>query len=247
MGLDQTYFESLLGPAAFGRPFHYFESTDSTNTRARELALGGAPEGALVLADAQSAGRGRFGKAWASAEGENLLFSLVLRPAPGAVISQLPLVLGLGLSQALRLPGLCLKWPNDLMVDGRKLSGLLVEGAGDALIAGMGINVNQRAFDPALNAVSLAQILGDAQDREATLAALLASIELAYRSWQASGFGPFKAAWEAKACFMGSRVRAGSLEGTVLGLAEDGGLRLRTASGEAVLRSGEVEGLREAP
>jgi BirA family biotin operon repressor/biotin-[acetyl-CoA-carboxylase] ligase len=244
---DASRFASLLRTRAFGREFHYFEFLDSTNTRLKELAAQGAAEGALALAESQSAGRGRWGRHWESPAGKNLLFSFLLKPQAGQ-LSQLSAVFGLACLKALGLGRL--KWPNDIWIDGRKVSGMLIEGSPSALIVGIGVNVNQGRdeFTPELreSATSLLLETGQAQDREALLAGLMLACEEAYGRWKAEGFEAMRGEWENSALFMGERVQAGAWEGRMLGMDEEGGLRIETAQGVEKLHTGEVFGLRPA-
>lgn len=134
---------------------HIFASVTSTNDVARELAERGAPHGTSVLADVQTRGRGRRGRGWAAAPGQSLLLSIVLRPRGKAAENVLPLRLGMAAARAIEHIApvtVGIKWPNDLMIDGRKAGGVLCEGAlegGTALfvVAGIGINVHQRDDD----------------------------------------------------------------------------------------------------
>ncbi len=168
---------------------HIYQSVASTNETARRLAKHGAPGGTLVLADQQTGGRGRLGRAWHSPGGKGLWFSLLLRPQRHEnAWGLLPMVLSEILVVTLReLYGhaFAVKWPNDVLFQNRKLCGILCESAtaGDALemiVAGIGINVNQSAdeFPQELraSAVSLREVLGEETDRTALLLALLRAI-----------------------------------------------------------------------
>src|SRR5262245_44241795 len=118
---DLSRFSQLNPSKTFGKPLGYFESTDSTNRLAKEAAAKGAPEGALFLADSQSAGKGRGANKWESEPGANLLFSLILRPSKGSKLSQLTAVMGLAVlktAQAFDAKAAKLKWPNDLWAEG---------------------------------------------------------------------------------------------------------------------------------
>jgi BirA family biotin operon repressor/biotin-[acetyl-CoA-carboxylase] ligase len=214
-----------------GRPCWYFERTDSTNERAFELACAGAPHGSVVLADAQSAGRGRLGRSWFSPPGHNLYFTMVLRPrTPPAETSLITLAAGVAVAEVL---GLRAKWPNDV-VDGRmrKVAGLLAEleleqGQVAFVLMGVGLNVNQPDFPPDLpQAASLRMLRGQALDRHALLAELLPALDR--RTEQIHHERPaLIEAWTALSASCGRRVRVGDLEGVALGLAEDGALLIR--------------------
>ena len=216
--LDPEKFHAALKTRSFGRNLHAHALIDSSNRLLKDLAGQGAEEGTLVCADEQSAGRGRWGRVWESPAGQGLLFSLPWWPPGSMRRSQLTAVLGGGLARRAGLrPEARLKWPNGF-VSGRKLSGLLLESDGAALIAGMGLNVNQEAgdFAPGLNAVSLRQCASKALERESLLAALLLEMEGLYAQWQQDGFEPIRSEWDEKACFIGEMVRAGELQGRVL-------------------------------
>jgi len=176
----------LLG--RLGRPIHYFASIDTTMRRAAELAEQGEPEGAVVVAEEQTAGRGRLGRSWASPAGSGLYLSLVLRPRIAAADAPaLTLALGLAVGRAVhRLAGIAcdLRWPNDVLIGERKCAGILSEMAAEGaqvryVIAGIGVNVNQAEFPPhlAATATSLRQQTGAEYSREALLAEILAEVD----------------------------------------------------------------------
>lgn len=143
-------------PAIFGRPSRSLESVDSTNLEALRWAEEGAPEGALVVAGQQTRGRGRWGRSWLSEPGSALMFSVILRPAlPLGKAGLLTTAAGIACAEAIEdLTGLGarLKWPNDVLVEGRKLAGILVEskvsgGRFDVCVVGMGVNLHWRERD----------------------------------------------------------------------------------------------------
>lgn len=201
---------------------HRFDEVDSTQRVARALAEEGAPHGTVALAERQTAGRGRLGRTWQSAAGENLTFSVVLRPT-GPVRDAPLLTLGAaaGLAEALELR---VKWPNDVVTpDGRKVAGLLAEMETDGaairyVVLGVGLNVNQAAFPPELpNATSLALLRGP-QDREAVLETAVAAL----LAWcQHPGRLDL---WRQRAHTLGKRVRIGEIEGVATHLRGDGAL-----------------------
>lgn len=203
-----------------GRPVVYLERTDSTNRVARELAR---EDGAgLVIADHQSAGRGRLGRAWSAEAGQNLLFSAILRPdLPAMHAPRAVMIWAAAMADAL---GVWVKWPNDL-VDGQdlKLGGLLaeLETEGDRVrhvILGVGINVNQLDFPELPQATSLARIRGEAQDRVAVLRSVAAALYGADLSEDGL------ALWRARSRTLGRRVRVGEIEGLATGIRADGAL-----------------------
>jgi BirA family biotin operon repressor/biotin-[acetyl-CoA-carboxylase] ligase len=227
---------------------HWFEEADSTQRVARDLARDGAPEGTFVIAERQTAGRGRLGRQWHSPPGLNLYCSIVLRPplAPSAVPC-LTLVIGASAAAAIAeetgaRPAI--KWPNDVLLDGRKVVGILVETESEMdrvhhVIAGIGVNLNAplRSFPRAMRAraTSLLAATGRRVDRAAFTARLLAALEARYGRFLSVGFSSVRAEWESFSCLTGRDVRVagveGEVSGRVLGLDEDGALRLRTSDG----------------
>ena len=134
------------------------ENVSSTNDDLRALALKGTPEGLVLVCEEQAAGRGRRGAAWFSPKGESLAFSVLLRPiAPKSMWCRLSLAAGLAVAEALEkvIPLVEIKWPNDVLVSGRKIAGILVEAGADFVIVGIGINVNSEHFPEGLGATSL--------------------------------------------------------------------------------------------
>lgn len=148
------------------------ETVSSTNDELRALAEKGISEGLILIADEQTAGRGRRGAEWLSPKGENLAFSVLLRPTEAkALWHRLSLAVGLAVAEALEVfvPAAEIKWPNDVRVSGKKISGILVEAGQDFVIIGIGINVNSTGFPKELSATSLREELGDEVDRAEVL------------------------------------------------------------------------------
>ncbi|TCD48142.1 biotin--[acetyl-CoA-carboxylase] ligase [Chlorobium sp. N1] len=253
--------EQHLATALFGRRLYWHPSLGSTNTEARAMAAEGAAEGAVVVADLQTAGRGRLGRSWDSPSGVNLYFSLVLRPLlPPGRIPQLTLLLAEAVRRAISGLGHGLrpsvKWPNDIFAEGRKLSGILCEMQSEAdrahfVVAGIGINVNQPSFEGELSGTATSLLLetGVPVSRPALLASVLNHFEPLYRRWHDEpDLGFVLGELEAHAFLRGRRVvvdrMRGVLEGTVTGIAPTGELIItdsdgtlhRVASGEARLR-----------
>ncbi len=244
-----------LGPAELAphltggwRDVRWFAETDSTQRVARELARDGAAEGTIVVAEAQTSGRGRLGRTWHSPAGRNLYCSIVLRPrVVPADVPQVALVLGLAVADALAtIPGLAprIKWPNDVLLDGRKVAGILTEMDAEVervhhVIAGIGVNLNatRSAFPPELRAkaTSVRLATGRPVDRAELTGRLLASVEARYGRFVGGGFARLAAEWESYSCLTGTEVRvvspAGEVAGRVLGLDPDGALRLRLPDG----------------
>jgi BirA family transcriptional regulator, biotin operon repressor / biotin---[acetyl-CoA-carboxylase] ligase len=259
--LSQQRLEREL--AGIAGPVRYVKETGSTNSDALDWAAEGAPEGALVVAEYQTAGRGRWGRSWESAPGRALLFSLLLRPGPEAV-GLLTTLAGIACAAGIRrVAGLeaGLKWPNDVILRGRKVAGILVETrvAGSAVtgaVVGVGVNVSSRAedFSPevAETATSVAVELAAAgrsepPERVALLAAILRQLDQRYRSW-----APHRLLEEASglSVILGRRVRVRSLrsdatEGVARRLTSTGALELEAGGTLVVVESGEVERLDE--
>ncbi len=207
---------------------------DSTQRAARDLALQGAPHGTVVVAERQTAGRGRLDRRWESAQGLDLAFSVVLRPG-GSVRDAALLSLGAaaGLAGAL---GQQVKWPNDVVsANGRKLAGLLAECDSDGervrfVILGVGLNVNRATFDGLPNATSLAMERGAQQDRETVLQQAVAAVV------EGSEHPARLERWRACAHTLGRHVRIGQVEGIAEDVRDDGALIV----GGVAVTTGEV-------
>jgi BirA family biotin operon repressor/biotin-[acetyl-CoA-carboxylase] ligase len=229
-----------------GFDVHRLGSVDSTNTRARELAESGATDGTLVVAVEQTDGRGRHGRRWHSPPG-NFYGSLVLRPeAKLADAASLSLVIGLAALEAVeaaagRRLDVTVKWPNDLLLRGRKLAGILLEGAADAdgrcawLVAGLGVNLASHPDATAHASASLAEAGLDEVTPDAFLAAYLAALSRHLPIWRAKGFAPFRNPWLARAAGLGRAVslRVGDVEhhGLLADLGLDGSILIESPAG----------------
>jgi len=238
-----------LAPAAvepllagrFGRPYLYRTRCTST----QELLGADLPEGAAAVCEEQTAGRGRLGRTWSAPAGTSLLCSLLLRPPPERRAPELALVAGVAAAEAIeQTAGLAvsIKWPNDLLLDGRKAGGILAEARDGAVVLGIGLNVNQTAeelpTDTRLPPASLRVALGSELDRPALLASLLARLEAHYDAWLGLGLAAALPELERRDFLRGRRVRVGGATGVAAGLDALGRLLLDT--GDA-LESGEVE------
>lgn len=176
----------------------YLDETDSTNVQARKLAEEGAPHGTLVVADRQHGGKGRLGRSWESPAGEGIWMSLILRPEISTLsASMLTLVLALAVEKGLRVVAGVdsqIKWPNDLILNGRKICGILTEMSSSQMdiqyvVAGIGINVSQREFPEELKTIasSLYMETGELFERERVVAAVMEAVEQFYDIFMATG------------------------------------------------------------
>jgi BirA family biotin operon repressor/biotin-[acetyl-CoA-carboxylase] ligase len=253
--LSEARLKEALKGSPLGVPFRYLELTGSTNDDALAWAGENAPHGALIVAEAQTQGRGRRGKGWAGGSGLGLLFTLILRPRlPRSRLGLLGGALCIALAQAVRretsLPAQT-KWPNDLWIRERKVAGTLIETIwqGDSLqaaVGGVGLNVNQAASDlpetPDYPAASLAMLGGRSWDRRDLLLRFLEETYVRLRRAETEP-GRLLAEWESLEMTLGREievVRADRSQiGKATGLSPDGGLRVKIDGGERLLRWGE--------
>jgi BirA family transcriptional regulator, biotin operon repressor / biotin---[acetyl-CoA-carboxylase] ligase len=257
---------------SFFAPVEVAASLPSTMVRAAELAAAGAPEGATVVADAQSAGRGRLGRAWLAPAGSSLLLTVVLRPrlvpeqawltVAAAGVALVDATAALLVRAAAEPPAVGLKWPNDLLVGGRKAAGMLAEARSEGhrlgwVLLGMGVNVGQRAGDfpaeLAARATSLRLAARGEVDRVALLGAWGERFAGGYRVLAAGETDRTLAAYLERLDTLGRPVRAELLggqavEGVAVGVGAGGALTVRTAAGaEVAVSSGDVEHVRVLP
>jgi BirA family biotin operon repressor/biotin-[acetyl-CoA-carboxylase] ligase len=238
-----------------------YESLPSTNTEVARLAAEGAAEGLCVVADEQTAGRGRLQRSWLSPKGAGLYFSALLRPSmPVNQWSLITFMAALAVSDALR--DACelktdIKWPNDLLAGERKICGILAEAIetekGRAVVVGIGINLTKDAFPPNLNevAISVEEATTKRPDREVLLAALLRAFSSRYLLLQENG-GQQQTleAWASRSSFAkGKRVKVTNgnevVTGITGGVESDGALRVETdTDGVRIIRAGDVTSLR---
>lgn len=236
--------------------------TGSTNDVARLLAAAGAPAGAVVIADEQTAGRGRFGRRWIAPPGRALLMTVLLRPGrtpADRVPSVAPIRIGLAVANVIeRVTGIAttLKWPNDVLVPGHgKVAGILCEAGtepsdGAWVVAGIGINTGQHPAElhsePPRSAASIRSVTGEPGDRRAIAANLLDAL----RPFDLRNLEPLLDheldAYARRDALRGHTVDVDGRRGIVDGLDRDGALRLRTAAGVEIVRSGSVR-LAEPP
>lgn len=255
--LTPSLIHPELGEIEIGhRIVHYFRA-DSTNNIALKLAAEGAPHGTVVVAEEQTAGRGRFGRSWYSEKSSGIYTSIILRPSLSpAAAPAITMMAGLAAHRALRAStGLDfdIRWPNDLLINGRKVLGILTEMSAEldrlhSLVLGIGINVNHREM-PSLLAPIATSLRIEARktfSRANILVALLRELERQYQTLLAEGSALIVRDWAAASTFAeGKRVRvvlnSGDYTATTAGLEPSGALRLRRDDGgEISLVSGEV-------
>ncbi len=248
--LDIALVQQRLGAGLFGRTIHYFPEIDSTNSYARERAESGAGEGEVVVAESQSQGRGRLGRRWESPPFANLYVSILLRPKLSpAHVAQITLMAAVALAEVVEgfVPEKpAIKWPNDILIGGKKLAGILTEGACSAerveyVILGIGVNLNYAysAMPEEIrrSATSVLEAAGRPVQRESFLQRLIQGIERCYGELEQAGFDALAARWESYFAWRGRRVRVELLDqvtaGTATGIDRDGALVIVDDGGSA--------------
>lgn len=247
--LDMSRLQLKLETERFGRFVKYYGQVESTQIVAAHCVEEGAEEGTLILAEQQTAGKGRMGRTWHSPVGKGIWMSLILKPVwiPLLFTPQLTLLVAVALCRAIRsTTGVeaGIKWPNDLLVGGKKVAGILLESSAEDerlqhIIAGVGISVNLQSddFPPELRdaATSLAIEAGRQVDRIEVLSRFLLEWEQLYELYRREGFAPIKLLWEALTVSLHRNIRCrtpqGDFEGFAEGIDEHGALQLRTADG----------------
>jgi BirA family biotin operon repressor/biotin-[acetyl-CoA-carboxylase] ligase len=240
--------ENGLAHKLLGSRFHYFDEIDSTNSYARQLAERGEPQGAIVIAERQTLGRGRLGRRWVSPPYVNLYCSVILRPtlAP-ADAPRITLTAAVALADAIERFGRVaptIKWPNDILVGGKKLAGVLTEAVSNSqriefVILGIGVNLNfpLEAMPPEIRegATSLSVVAGQNVSREAFLQRLIHDLDRCYAILEERGFAAIAPRWDARFDLRGRRVRVEMTDkaiiGRAVGLDADGALIIESADG----------------
>jgi len=242
----------------YGEDLYYFERLESTNLTAEQLAREGAPEGTLVIANAQPAGRGRKGNVWHSPSGLNLYFSLILRPQ-ASHLPYLPFFAGLAAVRSLKPLSVDadLKWPNDVLVNGKKICGVLIQTSLEEnvlryAVMGCGVNVNETGFPPELASVatSIALETGSPVSREAVLASFLLELDRLYEAVRELDWREFCLLLERhstmlRGCNVQIEQKEAIIEGTTQGLDAYGGLIVETEEGPRTVYAGEITACRK--
>ena len=226
------------------RDIRYFTETGSTNTEAKNAR--DAENGTLFIADAQTAGRGRLGRDWASPAGTGIWMSLLLTPdiAPEQ-IPQLTLVAGLSVCRATG-NGAMIKWPNDIVINTKKVCGILTEYSGGRVICGIGINVNTRRFPKELEHIATSIYLetGHETNRAALAAAVMNELEPLCDRFLSGGFAALSDEYTKRCVTIGREVTVtgagGTVRGTAAGITPEGGLVIETDRGRRIITSGEA-------
>lgn len=254
--LDAARLDDALGGS--GLRVEVVDEVDSTSTRLMEMAGGGIASGTCLAAEFQSAGRGRRGRSWVSSLGGSLTFSLLWRFERGAGhLAGLSLAVGAAVARALAANGIArvqVKWPNDVVVDFRKIAGILVETTGDVQgpsVAVVGVGVNYRLGERTLERIDqavtdVAHCARPAPSRNGLLAALLAELAATLRRFEVSGFASERDAWRSLHAYHGRPVRVlpaheAAFDATVTDVAPDGALVVTLADGRSLaLASAEI-------
>lgn len=255
--IDPVLLKSRLGVLAGRFDVDALDECDSTNSELMRRADRGAPSGTVVVADRQSAGRGRRGRSWLSTAGDSLTFSVLWRfPGSAAQLGGLSLAIGAGLAEALEqlgAAGIRVKWPNDLLLgtgdDFAKLAGILIESSSDRrgcqVIIGIGLNLAAPPGDFPQPVAGLDRAFAVLPERHALLAALLGGVVQALDTFAVDGFFGLKSKWQRYHAWQGLPVRiigdgTEALSGTCLGVDDDGALLLATAAGTERIVAGDV-------
>jgi BirA family biotin operon repressor/biotin-[acetyl-CoA-carboxylase] ligase len=259
---DRLYPEELhhhLNTRFIGHNIHYYKRIGSTNTQAKEAALAQCPEGTVFIAETQTQGRGRRGRIWHTGPHDACALSIVLRPRfSPRNLTLLPLLTAVAAARAIEtVTGLQpqVKWPNDLLIQRKKICGILTEAGFDLetidyVVIGIGLNINTPAhrFPPEIRslATSLAEQANQRFNRAAIIQQLLVSLEEEYLHASENGFDDILQKWNARNCTLGKNVtirqETGDISGTALHLTPEGGLCIKQPNGQRLtVMSGDLE------
>ncbi len=246
----------------FGRKeIHIFNETDSSNIQAFRIASGGADEGSIVIAESQTGGKGRLGRRWISPSGKNLYLSLIIRPQiPTHTAPRLTLVTAVALSEtldSLNAAGHRIKWPNDIIFNEKKLSGILTEMKGDCdtidfVIIGLGINLNSSSNDYPEDikdsAISLKDITGNEINRIEFLNSFLFHFEKNYSEFNHGGFPEILDRWKTKSAIINQKIKVTDhsdvFTGIVIEVTSDGNLIVQCSDSVRQVNSGDINYLK---
>lgn len=246
--LDPAKITALLETEHFGEKIIYEESLTSTQTIAHQQVQEGAADGTVVICEEQTAGRGRLMRKWETQKGKGIWMSVILRPnVPPYAAPQFTLVAAVATTRAIQdVTGVRpdIKWPNDLLINGLKVTGILTEMQADpdcinAIIIGIGINVNHEVSDFDENLVNIATSLkmasGKSIDRAKLVAKLLFYLEKYSKQYVEEGFQNIKTLWEEYSCTIGNRIKATTIRetfiGKAIGITNDGVLKIQLDDG----------------
>jgi len=255
-----TEYEILknLNTEIFGRrEIHIFEETDSTNMQAFKIASKNAPEGSIVITETQTGGKGRLGRRWVSPPRKNLYISLIIKPQIRISFApRITIVTAVALSDTLEESGAAghmIKWPNDILYDNKKLSGILTEMKGDCdsidfIIIGIGVNLNSGPDDYPDNikdsAVSVKDITGSEIDRVKFLTLFLMNFEKHYIAFLNGKFPEILEKWKSRSFIINRRIKVSNFDetftGIVTGITPDGNLIVNTDEGICHVNSGDI-------
>ena len=247
--LQKEQIEQYLTSNRFGHPIHYFEECPSTQPIAHKLAQENAADGTIVICEEQTAGKGRLSRVWKSSKGKGIWMSVIIRPdIPPIKAPQFTLIAAVAVTRAIEDVANVraeIKWPNDLLINGKKCTGILTELQADidrvqAIILGIGVNVNQDMEDFSEDiqhiATSIKMVSGIHVDRGELVARILHHLEIYTDLYVKHGFEPLKLLWESYSGTLGKRIKAvmihSEIEGVALGITSDGVLQVRTDDGK---------------
>lgn len=247
--LQAAKIDQHLTTNRFGRNIHYLQTCPTTQPIAHQLAQAGEPDGSIVICEEQTAGKGRLARAWTSTQGKGIWMSVIIRPEiPPTKAPQLTLVAAVAVTRAIEDIAQVrpeIKWPNDLLINGKKCTGILTELQADidrvhAIILGIGVNVNQLPSDFPDDiqsiATSIQMVTGKPVDRAELVARILHHLEIYTDLYVQHGFEPLKILWESYSCTLGKRIKAimihQQIEGIALGITNEGILQVKTDDGE---------------
>jgi len=254
---DKLFPEEIqhqLGTKNFGKKIIFYETVDSTMDAAFQMALKGCPEGTVICAEGQTKGRGRLGRSWTSPKGKGVYLSIVLHPAlPPSEVAKLTLLSAVAVNEAVKkIAGItaAIKWPNDLLINGRKVAGILTELNAETdrvkfLVVGIGVNVNTNLNFLPVEATSLKVEAKKNISRVHLVQEILRNMEEWYFRFQREGFQPIILKWKESNATLNKRIRisdpGGYTDGLALDIDQDGGLLIRQDSGIIVKKmTGDV-------